>query len=372
MDPQTLFCPNPGCPARGKTAQNNIVIHSRKSARFQCKICGHTFSETHGTPFYRLRHPQDEVSQVTTLIAYGCPLQAIVVAFGLDERTVSAWQKRAGAHCQQVHEYRVEQPRDLLHVQADEIRVKIQGMILWLAMAIQVSTRLWLGGVVSAHRDEDLIFSIIQMVRRSALARSLLICVDGLSHYVSAIQAVFRSPLPTRSRGRPHLIAWPDIHIAQVIKHHQGKRLVEVVRQMAQGSLHEAQTLLAQSGGGTKLNTAFIERLNETFRAHLSSLTRRGRTLLHDEASLTPLVYLMGSVYNFCTFHHSLRLKLWVGEHGYKWVQRTPAMAAGLTDHGWTVKELLLFRVPPLPWKLPKHRGRRSKTENALLDRWCS
>jgi hypothetical protein len=221
---------------------------------------------------------------VITLIAFGCPLPAIVAAFGLDERTVRAWQKRPGKHSQAVHEHLVEQPCDLLHVQAHEIRVKIQGLILWLAMALQVNTRLWLGAVVSMHRDEALILAAIQIVRRCALARPLLIAVDGLSSYLSAIHAVFRSPLPAHSRRRPLLISWPAIHFAQVIKHDQGHRVVGVVRQMAQGSL---QTLLRQSGGGTKLNTAFIVRLNETFRAHLSSLTRRGRTLLHNEENLT-------------------------------------------------------------------------------------
>lgn len=69
------------------------------------------------------------------------------------------------------------------------------------------------------------------------------------------------------------------------------------------------------------------------------------------------------------TQHHSLHLKLSVGWRGYRWVQRTPAMASGLTDHCWTVKELLLYRVPPSAWKLPKHRGRRSNAEKALIER---
>jgi hypothetical protein len=80
---------------------------------------------------------------VVTLLAYGCPVQAIVMAFGLDERTVMNWQSRSGQHCQQVHEHLVERPRDLGQVQADEIRVKMQGLIVWMAMAIQVPTRLW-------------------------------------------------------------------------------------------------------------------------------------------------------------------------------------------------------------------------------------
>jgi transposase-like protein len=371
MDLQGQFCPNIACPARGKTGQNNIVIHSRKKARYQCTVCGHTFTITHGTPFYRLRHSQDEVSLVITLIAYGCPLQAIVAGFGLDERTVSSWQKRSGAHCQQVHEHLVEHPRDLGHVQADEIRVKIQGKIIWLAMAIRVRTRLWLGAVVSEQRDEALIHHIIQIVRSCALARPLLICVDGLSSYVTAIQDNFRSPLPPQTTGRPHLISWPDIHIGQVIKQYQGKRVVGILHRMAQGTLTTAQALLCQSGGGTQLNTAFIERLNATFRLRLSSLTRRTRTLLHNPQTLTPLVYLMGAVYNFCTEHHSLRLKLSVGRYGFRWVHRTPAMASGLSDHCWTVKELLFYQVPPPVWEPPKHRGPRSKAELALIERWC-
>ncbi len=67
----------------------------------------------------------------------------------------------------------MEQPRDLGQVQADEIRVKHQGGIAWLAMALQVTTRLWLGGVVSAHRDGELITRLIQRVRRCALYRGL-------------------------------------------------------------------------------------------------------------------------------------------------------------------------------------------------------
>ena len=112
MDPQTVFCPNQGCPARGKTDKGNIVIHSRKEARYQCRVCGKTFAATSGTPFYRLHHSLDLVTCVITLIAFGCPVQAIVVAFDLDERTVMDWQARAGQHAQQVHEHLVEQPRD--------------------------------------------------------------------------------------------------------------------------------------------------------------------------------------------------------------------------------------------------------------------
>ena len=372
MDPQTQFCPNLSCPARGKTGENNIVIHSQKEARYQCTLCKKTFAATVGTPFYRLHHPKELLVIVVTLIAHGCPLQAIVAAYHLDERTVMNWQEQSGRHCQRVHEHLVQQPQDLEHVQADEIRVKAQGKVIWLAMAIMVSTRLWLGGVIARRRDEELILSLIQIIRSCALARPLLICVDGFIAYVQAVQQVFRSPLPNGKRGRPWLIHRPDILIGQVVKRYQGKCVVDITRRMAQGCLDAAKALLANSHGGTKLNTAFIERLNATFRARLAVLVRRSRALLRKPQTLQPLMYLMGCVYNFCTEHRSLRLKLWVGSHGFRWVQRTPAMAAGLADHCWDVKELLLFRVPPPAWQPPTHRGRRSQAEIALIARWCS
>jgi transposase-like protein len=358
------------CPARGKVGENNIVMHSRKEARYQCKVCGKTFAATTGTPFYRLRNSAELVTQVVTLIAHGCPVQAIVAAFHLDERTVMAWQARSGKHCQQVHQQLVQQPRELGHVQADEVRVKAQGKILWMAMAIMVQTRLWLGGVVSERRNLKLITALIQIVRSCALARPLLICVDGLSSYVKAIQRVFRTPLPTGKRGRPRLISWPDIHIGQVVKRYAGKHVVAVTQRLALGSLAAALGLIHSSQGGTKLNTAFIERINATFRSRLASLARRSRALLRNPETLEPLMYLMGSIYNFCTAHQSLRLPGIVG--GHKWIPRTPAIATGITDHIWTVKELLLFRVPPPAWTPAKHRGPRSKTELALIAKWCS
>jgi hypothetical protein len=86
---------------------------------------------------------------VVTMLAHGCPLHAIVAALGFDERTVADWWARSGRQGQDVQEHLVEQPCDLGHVQADELRVKKQGGIVWMAMAMMVKTRLWLGGEVS-------------------------------------------------------------------------------------------------------------------------------------------------------------------------------------------------------------------------------
>src|SRR2546428_107216 len=151
MDPTTVFCPNLACPARGQTGQGNIGIHSRKDKRFLCTECHKTFSATKGTAFYRLRTAAETVTLVVTLLAHGCPPQAIVVAFGFDERTVASWMARGGVQGQAVQEHLVEQPRDLGQVQADEIRVKKQGGMVWMALAMMISTRLWLAGGGSDH-----------------------------------------------------------------------------------------------------------------------------------------------------------------------------------------------------------------------------
>lgn len=372
MDPQGIFCPNMDCPARGQTGQGNIGVHSQKDKRYICHVCGGTFVERRGTPLYRLQHEVELFGIVVTLLAFGCPCQAIVAAYALDERTVADWQARSGQHSQAVHDHLVAQPRDLQHVQADEIRAKLQGRILWLAMAIMVGTRLWLGGVVSQQRDEALLIRLLEQVRKSALARPLLFCVDGFYGYWGAILRVFRTALPSgKAGGRPRWVAWPDILIGRVIKQYEGRHVVGVVRRMAQGSWPAAQTLMAQSRGGQALNTAFIERLNATFRARLAPLTRRTRSLARQAATLQTGMYLIGTVYNFCTAHASLRLKLWVGERGFRWVQRTPAMAAGIADHCWSVHELLAFHVPPPVWQPPMHPGKRSAAEKSLIQRWA-
>ena len=90
-------------------------------------------------------------------LTYGCPVQAIVAAFSLDEPTVARWQREAGLQPKQVHEeHLIEAGRvRLLQVQADEIRVKAVGGIFWLACALEVRSRLWLGGLVSERRNPE-------------------------------------------------------------------------------------------------------------------------------------------------------------------------------------------------------------------------
>jgi transposase-like protein len=247
MDPTTTFCPNQHCPARGQTGQGNIGIHSRKDKRFICHACHTTFSVRKGTVFYRLRTSAETVVLVVTLLAHGCPVQAIVAAFGFDERTVAAWWARAGRQGQAVHAYLVEHPRDLGQVQADELRVKKQGGIVWMALAMMVKTRLWLGGEVSAQRDLSLIRRLIEGVRRCAAHRPLLVCTDGLVSYIRAMREAFRAPVHTGKGGRPRLRPWRHICLAQVVKRYERRRVVEAERRIVDGTPARVETLRRRS-----------------------------------------------------------------------------------------------------------------------------
>lgn len=361
MDPATVFCPNPNCPARGQTGQGNIGSHSQKEQRCICHVCHQTFSATKGTALYRLHTSAETVGLVVTLLAHGCPVQAIVAAFGFDERTVAAWWARAGRQGQAVHEYLVEQPRDLGQVQADELRVKTQGHIMWMALAMMVSTRLWLGGEVSTQRDMPLIRRLMARVRRCAVRQPLLICTDGLVSYIRTIRETFRDPVHTGSGGRPRLRAWSNVLIAQVVKRYERRRVVATERRVVDGTPARVETLLHRSQGGGVINTAYIERLNATFRERLAPLARRCRALARHTLTLHVGMFVVGTVYNLCTPHESL-------SSGQK---MTPAMAAGITDHCWTMHELLSFHVPPSRWSPPKHRGRPSQALKRLTERWC-
>jgi transposase-like protein len=366
MNPEQEFCPNLECSARGKIGAGNIHIHSRKERRYRCGICGKTFSETHGTAQYRVKRDRETFTKVSTLLAHGCPVQAAAIAFELDERTVTSWLLRSGAQCQQVHEAIIGTAKlDLGQVQADELKVKTQQGTVWMAMAEGIKWRLWLGGVVAKPRDLALIRSLVMLVFRLALCRPLLLAADGLASYVRAFQEAFRSPLPRTTKGRPKLRAWDNIAIVQVVKQRTAS-VLSVQRRIVQGTEQLVAQLLTATQGAGQINTAYIERLNGTFRQRLAALTRRGRMLARLPHTLTYGMYLVGTVYNFCSYHDSLALELVITPQRRRWLHRTPAIAAGLTDHRWSVQELLSFKVPPPPFVPPKRRGRPPKVKGLI------
>ena len=145
----------------------------------------------------------------------------------------------------------------------------------------------------------------------------------------------------------------PQLLYAQVVKTVQRRRLVRVRHRVVFGTLETVNAVLAPLG--CQINTAFIERLNLTIRQHVAAVGRRVTTLCKDEDGVRQQLVVFQTYHNFCLPHASLRQPLLVPEptngHGSakQWQPCTPAMAAGLTDGVWTLREVLLFRVPPWP-----------------------
>jgi transposase-like protein len=328
MRPELVVCPNLAC-----GASERIGVHSLKERRYICHVCGKTFAETSGTPLFGLKHPLWLVGVVLALLACGCPVPAVVFAFGLDERTVADWQAKAGRHAKTVQQQLVCQGAiDLGQVQADELYTKTQAGPVWIATAMTVFSRLWLWGAISWNRDAALLAPVIEHVRAAAQpGYPILFAVDGFKAYVTTILQVFRDPLRSGKRGRPRLVVWDDLHIVQVVKRRVGRRRVSITRQLAYGSLCRAEAIMqATQVELGRITTAYIERLNATLRTWLPGLVRRTRTPAGRRDQLEMGLFWTGCVYNFCHVHATLAGR--------------PAMAADLTDHVWSIDELLRYR----------------------------
>jgi transposase-like protein len=333
MNTSSQFCPTSTCSASGLTNMGNITIHDRKRQRYRCNICHHTFTARTGTILEGLRSPAELVLIVVGLLAYGCPLQAIVHVFNLDERTVAAWRDRAGQQCQRVQHAVVQQGAlTLTHVQADEIRIKGKKSIMWMGLAMEVRSRLWLAGIVQHSRDHVLADRLLHLVRRCACGASqLLVCVDGWASYHHAILRAFTQQV--KKGGMACSEVWPQLIIGQVIKEQKKHRLVSVRHTLLRGTEQDLETCLSTSKGGTQINTAYIERFNGTMRERLASLTRKCRHASEHLEAFQWGMYLIGCTYNLCWRHDQLG--------------QTPAEAAGLTDHVWSLQEVLTYKITP-------------------------
>jgi hypothetical protein len=145
----------------------------------------------------------------------------------------------------------------------------------------------------------------------------------------------------------------PELLYAQVVKTMRRRRIVGVKHRVVFGTQLAIEQVLAACGW--TINTAFVERLNLDLRQRVAAIGRRVNTLCKGEAGLLDQLAVFQTYHNFVLPHASLRQPLLVPEptngtgSARLWRPQTPAMAAGLTDHVWSLKEVLLYRVPPWP-----------------------
>jgi hypothetical protein len=204
---------------------------------------------------------------------------------------------------------------------------------------------------LSHDRGEKAATAFLAAFKAHTDGRPPLFTSDKLPAYIEALIANYSMPEPLpprrgpgRPRQHPRRVLDPDLRYAQVDKHRAGGRVVEVRRRIIFGSTAVITEIL----GDKRINTSYVERDNLTSRQSNGRLVRKTLSYSKKNYYLQRHLDLEDAVFNFVRPHQALRMTLPRLILGRKWYQRTPAMAAGLTDHRWSLEELLSFRIPPV------------------------
>jgi IS1 family transposase len=308
-------------------------------------------------------------------LAEGLGIRAVARVFEVDPNTVLHWLMEAADHLQAfsryfLHDVRVTQVQLdelfalLSAVQAGEVSeaealTRLSRSPQWVWAAIDPVTKLLLTidvGDRTLAMAQGFVHQVVQMLAPGCVP---LFLTDGFTEYTTALlthDGQWVQPARQRAQGpapKPRWMPAPGLLYAQVVKTVRRRRLVRVRHRVVFGTLEAVQQVLAACGW--QINTAFVERLNLSLRQHVAAIGRRVSTLCKGEDGVRQQLALYHVYYNFCLPHTSVRQPLPQAEptHGTgsakRWQPRTPAMAAGLTDHVWTLREVLLFRVPPWP-----------------------
>lgn len=226
---------------------------------------------------------------------------------------------------------------------------------MWIWKAIALPTRLRVVSHLSHARSEEEAMAFLAKCKARTDGCAPLFISDKLPAYVLALIANYSTPGPPpvkrgagRPRKEPRRILDPELCYAQVDKRRQGGRVVEVRRRILFGSADTIARILEADGCGSQINTSYVERDNLTSRQSNGRLVRKTLSHSKNASVLQRQIDLEDAVFNFVRPHRALSIKLPQSTaHGRKRPQRTPAMAAGLTDHIWSLEELLSYRLPP-------------------------
>jgi IS1 family transposase/transposase-like protein len=351
-------CPNPDCKYRGVTdARVNALVgygHHGQQEPIQdlyCQACHHKFTVRRDTPLYRLKTSAARVALILTALAEGLSVAGAVHTFDHAEATITRWLQRAGAHAERLHG-RLFRNLQLLQVQLDELRTTLRdkGHEVWIWIALDAKTKV----IASAHlgpRTQAMAHALIH-----ALVQVLAGCVpvftsDGLDLYGYALTAHFGEwVLAARAKKRQWQVS-AELLYGQLKKSYRRRKLVKTQRRMRWGSWDRFHAKLKEQGMSRVLNTAFVERVNLTIRRGIAALQRRSWSTMQTPRSLEAHFQWWRGYYHLVRPHGSLRerraeLRARGGKRApQRYGKRTPAMAVGVTDHQWSVVELLGFPV---------------------------
>src|SRR5207302_9708297 len=343
--------------------------------QFQCTACQGYFPEHHGTLFHGKRVSVDLIVHVIGCLAEGLGIRGTARVFEIDPNTVLSWLMEAADQLRAFSQYFLDDLH-LRQVQLDELYAVLSALKAGEVSEDEVIERLsrspqWVW--VAVDPESKLLLALDVGDRTRAMAQRMvhqvaqvlapdcapLFLTDGFKEYTTALLTHFGQwvqPPRRQDQGPAPKLRWmplPGLLYAQVIKTVRRRRLVRVRHRVVFGTLEAVQQVLAACGW--QINTAFIERLHLSIRQHVAAVGRRVPTLCKGEDGLHQQLALSHVYDNFCLPHTSLRQPLPLPEPTYgsgsakQWRPCTPAMAAGLTDHVWTLREVLLFRVPPWP-----------------------
>jgi IS1 family transposase len=337
--------------------------------------CGTYFLETHGTPLHGKRVAPELVVWAVSALAEGLGIRAVARVFAVDPNTGLGWLVEAADHLQTfsrhfLHDVHVTQ------VQLDELFALLSAVKdgeVTETDAIQRLSRAPHGVWVAMDPVTKLMLTINVGERTLAMAQCVahqvtqvlapdcapLFLTDGFREYMTALLTHYGQwghPARRQAQGpapKPRWMPLPQLLYAQVVKWYRRRRLVGRRHQVVFGTLEALQQVLAKRGW--QINTSFVERLNLDVRQHVAAIGRRVNTVCKHEGGLRQQLALFHTYHNFCLPHASLRVPLAAPEptngtgSARKWRPCTPAMAAGLTDRVWTLRDVLLYRVPPWP-----------------------
>jgi transposase-like protein/IS1 family transposase len=379
MDTSEHFCPKPTCRYYGRVGLGNIRANGHPSGgqwrQLQCRACRKYFLETYGTLFHGKRVSPEMLVWAVGALAEGLGIRAVARVFEVDPNTVLAWLVEAADHAAAFSRY-VLHDVPVTQVQLDELFALLsavragevsEGEALqrlsrsprWVWGALDPITKLLLTidvGDRTLAGAQRVVHQVVQVLAPGCVP---LFLTDGFKEYMTALLTHYGhwvQPSRRRAQGpapKPRWMPLPQLLYAQVGKSYRRRRVVRVRPRVVFGTLAGVHRVLAATGW--QINTAFIERANLAIRQHVAAVGRRVITLCKGEDSLRQQLVVFQTYHNFCLPHAALRLPLPQPEptngsgSAKRWQPRTPAMAAGLTDQLWTLREVLRFRVPPWP-----------------------
>ena len=379
VDTSMHFCPNPDCAYRGWVGWGNLRANGHPNGgpwrQLLCVVCRHSFLETLGTLFHGKRASVDLIVRVITCLTEGLGIRGTARVFEVDPQTVLQWLVEAADQLRAFSQYVLHDMR-VRQVQLDELFALLSAVKVGEVSEAEAIKRLerspqWVW--VAMDPESKLLLALDVGNRTRAMAQCFvhhvaqvlapdcapLFLTDGFREYLTALLTHYGSWVqPPRRLGKgplpkPRWMPHPGLLYAQVIKTVRRRRLVRVRHRVVFGTLEAIEQMLAACGW--QIQTAFVERLNLSLRQHVAAIGRRVSTLCKGEDGLRQQLALYHVYYNFVLPHASLRQPLAEpiplnGSGSVKlWRPCTPAMAAGLTDHVWTLREVLMFRVPPWP-----------------------